>query len=435
MRRLLSALPLGIGILCLILYPSCQEIEDDLPDNEHKTWLQQHVVVINSADPDIPENNFSLLAEKIGDARIVGLGEANHGTTEFWGIRQKISEYLIEEMGFRGILMEAGFPNSLYINEYITKGEGTASTAHQKLGSWRYQEMRDLIDWMREYNIEHAEDGKTPPLSFFGYDCAFHNWTEATNLITDYIQTVDPAEAENIKNRLENYTLDDARYICDFIQSKKDEYILSGSETDYDIISRIAMNLEPNWTLWYNLRNGLPDLDIRDECNLENVNWINENLLDNGKVVIWAHNGHVGNCYLDDAGSTAQMLGSRLKEQYGDDYYVIATEFYSGRFYAWDICEGHTYTFWTHSAALPDETSYAYHFHSAGIPVFFLDLRHTDYTLEAAKWLLGPMKIRFIGALYCPMDDPYYYDTISLPANYDGVIFFDEITQTTPISF
>jgi len=418
-----------------MIFSSCKKIEDDLPENENKTWLQQHVVMINSADPDISENNLYLLKDKIGDARIVGLGEANHGTSEFWGIRQKISKYLIEEMGFTGILMEAGFPNSLYINDYITKGAGTASGAHQKLGTWRYQEMRDLIKCMRIYNVQHSVDGNDPPLCYFGYDCAFHNWTEATNLIIDYLQSVDPEEVENIKSRLENYTIEDARYVCDFFESKKDEYILSGSEKDYKIILRIALNLEPNWTIWYNLRNGLPDLDKRDELNVDNVNWIIENLLDNGKVIIWAHNGHVGNCYLDDAGSEAKMLGSRLKEQYGDDYYVIATEFYNGRFYAWDRCEGHAYTFWVHSAALPDETSYAYYFHGAGIPIFFLDLRHTDYTVEAAKWLLGPMKLRFIGASYCPMDDIYYYDTVSLPVNYDGIIFFEEITQTTPISF
>ncbi|MBL7111731.1 MAG: erythromycin esterase family protein [Bacteroidales bacterium] len=430
-----SPIPLVIGMLCLFLFPSCKEPENDLPEDVNQAWLRQNAVIIHSADPDIEETNLYALKDKIGEARIVGLGEANHGTTEMWGVRQKISKYLVEEMGFTGILMEAGFPNSLYINDYITRGEGTASGSHQLLGSWRYQEMRDLIDWMREYNIQHSAEGKAPALSFYGYDCAFHNWTEATNLITRYLQSVDPGEAETIKTRLENYTAEDARYVRDFFESRKDEYILNGSEKEYNTILRIAMNLEPNWTLWYNLRNDLPELNIREEANIENFNWIIENLLDNGKVIIWAHNVHVGNCILDDAGYQAQMLGSRLKEQYGDDYYVIASEFYSGRFYAWDRCDGHAFIFFVHSAALPDESTYAYHFHNAGIPVFFLDLRHIDYTTETAKWLLGPMKFRFIGAEYCPLNDEYYYDTISLPANYDGLIFLDKISQTNPVSF
>jgi len=331
--------------------------------------------------------------------------------------------------------MGAGLPNSLYINKYITKGEGTASGSHQKLGTWRYQEMRNLNDWMRAYNIQYSIEGKDPPISYFNYDCAFHNWTEAINLIVNYLQSVDPEAAEKIKSRLNNYTIEDARYVFEFIESRKDIYTLSGSEKDYNIILRIAMNLEPDWIIWYNLRNGLPDLDIRDGVNIDNVNWIIDKLLDSGKVVIWAHNGHVGNCYLEDAGGKAQMLGSRLKEQYGDEYYVIATEFYSGRFYAWDRCEGHTYTFFVHSAALPDNTSYAYYFNSTGILLFFLDLRQTDYTNKAAKWLLVPMKFRFIGASYCPLDDIFYYDTISLPETYDGIIFSQEISQTNPISF
>ena len=138
---------------------------------------------------------------------------------------------------------------------------------------------------------------------------------------------------------------------------------------------------------------------------------------------------------MEDNGTRAQMLGSRLREQYGNDYYIIATEFYSGQFYAWDVCDGHAYNFVVQNAALPDEFSYAYQFHSIGIPVFYLDLRYQDYSEYGAGWLKGPMKSRIIGATYCPEYDQYYYDTISLPDFYDGVIFFEEIKQTTQVSF
>ena len=94
--------------------------------------------------------------------------------------------------------------------------------------------MRDLIDWMREYNIQQSVDGINPPLSYFGYDCAFHNWTEATNHITNYLQSVDPEEAGNIQNRLENYTIEDARYVYNFLESKKDEYLFASSEKEYE---------------------------------------------------------------------------------------------------------------------------------------------------------------------------------------------------------
>ncbi len=435
MKKYYPPMPLATAILCLIAIFSCNKNEDNPPEDLNKTWLHKNAVLINSADPAIPESNFDALKEKIGDAKIVGLGEANHGTTEFWGIRQKISEYLIEEMGFSAILMEAGFPNSLYINDYVTRGEGSAPEAHEKLSVWRYQEMRDLIDWMRAYNVDHSVEGQAPPISYFGYDCAFQNWNEAINLITGYLQVVDPDKKETIRTILENYTVEDARYVCDFLESNKEEYVSLSSDYEFNIIRRISLNLEPNWNTLYNLRNNLPDYNIRDGFNIENVNWIIENMLDGGKVVIWAHNGHVGNCHLENNGEIAHMLGSRLKNQYGDDYYVIATEFFRGEFYAGDCCDGHDYSFIIQSAAIPSSSTYAYYFHNAGIPVFFLDLRNVDYTDEGAEWLLGPRRLRFIGASYCADYDHYFYDTISLPEEYDGLIFFEDISPTTRVFF
>ena len=108
------------------------------------SWLEQNIVPLMDPDPNMADSNLSLLGDFIGDARIVGLGEATHGTAEFWQMRQKISRYLVEEMGFTAILHEAPFPNGFYIDRYVTKGEGTALEAHQKLGYWRYQEMQDL---------------------------------------------------------------------------------------------------------------------------------------------------------------------------------------------------------------------------------------------------------------------------------------------------
>jgi erythromycin esterase len=415
---------------------SCSDIagNDDSPEDPEPSWLETHAVPLNSADPDVVEPNLSVLQATIGDARIVGMGEATHGTTEFWKIRQKLSSYLVEEMGFVAILHEAPLPNSLYINDYVTEGEGTALEAHEKLGYWRYQEMQDLIAWIREYNLQRGE--QEPALHYFGYDCAFRSWAESINLIVGYLEVVDPGAVGEITTRLDNYTLEDAQYVYDFLTAKADEYVAQSSVEEYRLILKIAENLEPAWQVWYNLENGLPDGDIRESFNIGNVNWIIENLLDGGKVIIWAHNGHVGNTYLEDiAGVPAQMLGSRLKEQYGEDYYIIGTEFYGGSFLAWDRCEGNPLVFTEHQAARPREGAYAYRFHQAGIPLFYLDLSQVDYSLEETSWLMGPLNIRFIGASYCTADDAEYYYSTSLPEHYDGIVHFEVTSPTTSITF
>jgi erythromycin esterase len=413
----------------------CFSCGDVTSDNVELSWLETHAVTINTADPAVEEPNLSALRGIIGDARIVGMGEATHGTREFWQIRQKLSRHLVENMGFTAILHEAPFPNSLYIDAYVTAGEGTALDAHQKLGYWRFQEMQELIAWIREYNVER--DQQTPPLHYLGYDCAFRSWTHAIALIAEYLQVVDPGAVDDITARLENYTLEDARYVYGFIEARRDAYIAQSTTSEYELTLRIAEILEPAWQVWYNLLNGLPDGDVREGFNIGNVNWIIDNLLDGGKVIIWAHNAHVGNVYLDDiAGVPAQMLGSRLKEQYGEDYYIIGTEFYGGRFMAWDVCPGYYTEFTVHQAALPNQSTYSFRLmQQGGIPLFLLDLSRIDYSDAAASWLMGPWNVRMIGADYCQQNDAEYYYATSLPADYDGIVHFEDTSPVTRISF
>jgi len=144
----------------------------------------------------------------------------------------------------------------------------------------------------------------------------------------------------------------------------------------------------------------------------------------------------VGNVYLEDiGGAQAQMLGSRLKEQYGADYYVIGTEFYGGRFLAWDICGGYYSAFVSHQAVLPGEEAYAHHLHQADIPLYYLDLSGVDYATVETNWLMGPMNIRFIGASYCADFDAEFYFSTSLPVQYDGMVFFEDTHPVTRITF
>ncbi|UCG85010.1 MAG: erythromycin esterase family protein [Gemmatimonadota bacterium] len=420
------------ALLVAALGLACDSVTDQEADVEVQ-WLQQHVVPIGNADPDVPDAALAVLQQTIGDARLVGLGEATHGTTEFWGIRQKISRYLVEEMGFSAILFEAPLPNGLHINSYVTEGIGTAEEAHRRLGYWRYQEMRDLIDWMRSHNVQRSPGD--PLLHFFGYDCAFRSWEESIALIADYLAVVDPAAVADITTRLENYTLEDSEYVYDFIASRRDTYVALSSLESYEITLKIAENLPPSWEVWHNLENNLPEMDIREGFNIENVNWLIEHMLDGGKVIIWAHNGHVGNWYRPDRDTQAQMLGSRLKEQYGDDYYVIATEFYGGRFRAWEYCGGNYTAMIEHVAAQPGDDTYTHLFHQAAIPLFYLDLSKVDYTLPETAWLMGPLKARDIGASYCAAEDSYYYSELSLPDKYDGIVHFETTNPTTPITF
>ncbi|UCF40491.1 MAG: erythromycin esterase family protein [Gemmatimonadota bacterium] len=426
MRRVTVA-----AALLLIASLSCDDVTDA---GAAPSWLESRVIPLATADPAVDDPNLLLLDEIIGDARIVGMGEATHGTTEFWQIRQKLSKYLVENMGFTAILHEAPLPNSLYIDAYVTRGEGSALEAHQRLGYWRFQEMQDLIAWMREYNVQRG--GEEPPLHYYGYDCAFLSWTEPTNLIAGYLETVDPTAVTDITARLENYTVEDARYVYDFLAANAAAYVALSSEEEFELILKIAENLEPSWQIWYNIRNEVPETDVREGFNIGNVNWIIEHLLDGGKVIIWAHNGHVWNGYLEDVGGIqARSVGARLKEQYGDDYYIIGTEFYGGQFMAWDVCDGYYSAFVVHQAALPKSNTYEFRLQQAGEPLFFLDVSGIDESVDEASWLMGPMNSRVIGASYCQRNDAEFYYSIPLPVYYDGLVHFESTNPVTRITF
>jgi len=404
------------------------------PQPLEPSWLEQNVVSLMDPDPDVADSNLSVLGDLIGDARIVGLGEATHGTAEFWQMRQKISRYLIEEKGFTAILHEAPFPNGVYIDRYVTKGEGTALEAHKKLGYWRYQEMQDLIAWMREYNETRAAG--MPELHYVGYDCAFLSWDAAIDLTTEYLDVVDPAAEDDVRTHLEGYTVEDARYVVALFEGNADAYVAASDAEDYAFALRIVENLEPSFEVWYALENGLADMEVRESFNIENVEWILDHVANGGKIVIWAHDFHVGNTTLPDNGTEAQMLGARLKERYADDYYTIGSDFYSGRFQAWDVCSGAYTQFVTQEAAHPMADSYAQHLHGRDGTQFFLDLRGvSDADPDTRGWLMGPKRARYIGASYCPSMDSEFYLSVSLPHVFDGILFFERTSPTTRISF
>jgi erythromycin esterase len=416
---------------CSVL--SCNDADDPVA-NEEASWIESHAVRFTNASPTSSESSLSELRAVIGDARIVGLGEGTHGTTEFWGIRQKISRYLVEEMGFTAILHEAAFPNSFYIDRYVARGEGTAAEAHEKLGFWRYQEMRTLIDWMRSHNQQYASQGDT--LRYFGYDCAYVNWDTSIELISAYLAGVDPSAVSEVEARLNNHTLEDLSWVEDHFEAHAEDYKGAGGEYDFELYRKVLENLESSWVVDDRRQNSLPAYEVRDEYNLETVQWIIDEILNGGKVIIWAHNGHVGNTYLEDWDTMAQMLGSRLRERHGSDYYVVATEFYGGQFRALDRCPGHAYQLITHTAVVPDPQSYPGLLHAEGIPLFFLDLRGVDYSREDTSWLSGPRRMRFIGASYCPEYDVEWYSrVVSLPQEFDGVIYIEQTHPVTPISF
>jgi erythromycin esterase len=106
------------------------------------------------------------------ETKIVGLGEATHGTKQFFTMKHRLFQFLVSELGFRIFAIEYEFSDSIAINMYVLNGEGKAEEVVKniKFWTWRTQELLDLVKWMREWNIANPSD----PVRFYGFDIQTH---------------------------------------------------------------------------------------------------------------------------------------------------------------------------------------------------------------------------------------------------------------------
>jgi erythromycin esterase len=418
-------------IISLTLITGCKN-EDEIPGDT--LWFDQHTVDIPSADINLDDINFSSIDNAIGNATIVGLGEATHGTSEFWGIRQKLTKHLIEDKGFKAVLLEAPFPNMLYIDNYVVNQIGTLSEAHAKLNVWKYKEMQDMIAMIRDYNISNPGT----KVHFFGYDCAFVRWERASEIVLEYLGRIDPASSGIISPYFESMNMNNAEFIYNFIASKRTEYTGLSSIDEYRKIYLIAKNLPASVTHLEIFNSGADATGYRDEFNFGTVQFIQDSLLNGGKVIIWAHNAHIGKGLVptDNDVSMWPLLGSRLNEKYSEKYFNICTEFYSGKFWSWDECDGHEYTFKLFNATPPTTKYYVYYLSKSKKESFFMNFKTIDLTDQHAEWLSNENKIHVYGGVFCPGNDTgyVYAQKISITKYFDAIFFFKNTNPTTYLS-
>src|SRR5690606_10323372 len=130
------------------------------------------------------------LKDVLKDVRVVGLGEATHGSREFFQMKHRLTEFLVREMGFTAFLLEASYAACLNIDAYVMRGEGdrAAALASQGFWTWDTEEVTDLIEWMRAYNEQQPDEKK---VRFLGYDVQRVN--EGITFLRDYLGKVAPS--------------------------------------------------------------------------------------------------------------------------------------------------------------------------------------------------------------------------------------------------
>jgi erythromycin esterase-like protein len=404
--------------------------------------------------------DYDPLMELIGDSRFVLLGEASHGTHEFYAARAQITQRLIKEKGFTAVAVEADWPDAYRINRYV-RGIGDGTTSIDALAGfqrfptwmWRNADVLDFVGWLRAYNDGLPQNASK--VGFYGLD--LYSMHASIQAVIGYLDQVDPEAASRARYRyscFEHFGEDTQSYgyatsfglssSCEDevvkqlmeLQRRTDEYAqrddhLAEDEFFYaEQNARLVKNAEEYYRSMF--RGRVSSWNLRDRHMAETLDRLVAHLEQQGghpKVVVWAHNSHLGDARATDMGGQGELnVGQLVRERYDDDAVLVGFSTYTGTVTAasnWDAPAERKRV----RAALPD--SYEALFHNTGLSRFLLTLRGDN---EAVVGLREPRLERAIGVIYRPETERlshYFYAT--LPDQFDVVIHFDQTRAVEPL--
>lgn len=349
-------------------------------------WLRESVIPLKGVHANSGFNDLKALKPIIANSRIVALGEATHGTSEFFRIKHRLLEFFASEMGFTVFAIEANMPEAYRLNDYVLTGKGDPKELLRGMyfWTWNTQEVLDMIQWMRQFN----QSGRGR-IRFTGFD--MQTPTVARQIVSDFLRKT---------NESFNTTADSLFVLIDSASvrhgsSTPNQYLdsaLRASEQIYDHIIRFQArrypSIENDTTAWavQNARIIVQSLrlaqeqsqrkfsGLRDSCMAENVRWILEHSEKNAKIILWAHNGHISK-------SDFRWMGAHLRKSFGDDYIPISITCHEGNYTAVQLGKGLA----SHPLTPSFPGSAELYFQATRIPVFFLSLGRGNALPEVFK--------------------------------------------------
>ncbi len=404
--------------------------------------------------------DYDPLMKLIGDARFVLLGEATHGTHEFYRARAEITKRLITEKGFVAVAVEADWPDAYRVNRYV-RGLNDDPTARDALAGfkrfpiwmWRNTDVLDFIEWLRAYNTGLPPDARKT--GFYGLDLySLHASIEA---VISYLEKVDPEAAKRARYRyscFEHFGEDTQAYgyAAGFNLSKscEDEVVaqlieLQQHTADYakrdgrvaedeffhaEQNARLAKDAEEYYRTMFSGR--VSSWNLRDRHMTETLEALVAHLDREGggtKVVVWAHNSHVGDARATSMGSEGELnIGQLVREHYGREAVLVGFSTYTGTVTAASDWGAPLERKRVRPAL---SGSYEALSHQTGLSNFLFPSQNDS---KAANALRDPRLERAIGVIYLPRTErTSHYFHARLPEQFDAVLHFDETRAVEPL--
>ena len=414
----------------------------------------RHAATWFESSPD----GFGSLLELIGDARLVLIGEASHGTHEFYRTRAELTKALIVSKGFNFVAVEADWPDAYRANRWV-RNESADPDAETALDNfkrfprwmWRNRDVVDFLTWLRTHNAGKDAAGRA---GFYGLD--LYSLHASIDAVLGYLRKVDPAAAERARYRyscFEHFGEDSQAYgyaatfglsrsceddvIAQLVDLRKraaeyatrdgriaaDEYFFAEQN------ARLIRNAEEYYRSMFGGR--VESWNLRDTHMMETLEALLAHAaqeVGEARAVVWAHNSHLGDARATQMGESGELnLGQLVREAYADRSRLIGFTTHTGTVTAasnWDDPAERKRV----RPSLPG--SYERLFHDVDMPRFLLRL--DDRNVRDA--LMAPRLERAIGVIYRPdTERASHYFRARLPEQFDAVFHIDETHALEPL--
>ena len=402
--------------------------------------------------PSLDDPTFADAFDRFGKARVVLLGEASHGTSEFYRARAAVTRRLIERHGFNIVAVEADWPDAAAINRHVRQ------SPHQPMDvppftrfpawMWRNRDVDDFVGFLRAHNAARPARERA---GFYGLD--LYNMTASMAAVLAYLDRVDPEAAAIARRRyacLEPWSREPAAYgraaltqgyaMCEApvtrilidLLLKELDYIPHDGESFFDAAqnAHLVADAERYYRAMY--YGSHESWNLRDQHMFDTLQRILTWAGPESKAVVWAHNSHIGDARFTEMGTERNELniGQLCRQSFGDDAALIGFGTHEGTVAAaseWDA------PMEIKSVRPSRADSYEDLCHQVGEERFLLDLR-TGKDEELRRVLAEPRLERYIGVIYRPETERWsHYAFSSLSEQYDAFVWFDKTKAVTPL--
>lgn len=395
--------------------------------------------------------DYEPLFRLIGDARFVLLGEASHGTHEFYRERARITQWLIEERGIAAVALEADWPDAARVNRYV-RGCGDDADAIDALADfkrfpqwmWRNTVVVDFVEWLRRHN--RARPADAPKVGVYGLD--LYSLRASMDAVLRYLERVDPEAAARARARYACFDrFDDDTRAYGFLagtgmaeactKQAVDQFaeMMARAAADDDVFdaaqnARLVKNAERYYRTMF--AGDVPSWNLRDRHMVETLDAVVDHLQRRGpraKVAVWAHNSHLGDARATEMAQRGELnVGQLVRSRYDGEAVLVGFTTHHGTVTAASDWDGPAERKNVRPALLGSHEAL---FHATRLPRFLLTLRDDP---SVGPLLRESRLERAIGVIYRPRTERgSHYFHARIADQFDAVLHFDETRAVEPL--